>query len=237
MRRFFSPQPLSASRVLLTGEEAHHLLHVSRIRPGESVVLFDGRGGEYTARLLTGSADSAELELDRHHPDDRLPTTRLVLACAIPKGSHMDTLVQMTCELGVTSLVPMLTQRSVVQGGAGKLEHWRRIVVESCKQSGRNRLMTVEPPTPFGQVLGLTDDTGLKFILSTQPQGNKLADSLRTARAQSVLMLVGPEGGFTDEELSAARECRFLPVSLTPATLRVETAAVTGSTLVLLMLG
>jgi 16S rRNA (uracil1498-N3)-methyltransferase len=237
MRRFFSPQPLSGTRCLLTGEEAHHLLHVSRIRPGESVILFDGRGGEYSASLVSASSGAAELELGPHNPDDRLPATTLVLASAIPKPAHMDALVQMTCELGVTTLIPMLTHRSVVQGGPGKIDHWRRIVVESCKQSGRNRLMTIEPPTPFDQVLRSPRGPRLSFLLDPQPSAPLLVDQLRAAPARTVLILVGPEGGFTDDELSAARQAGLVSVRLGPSILRIETAAVAASSLVLLVGG
>lgn len=238
MRRFFCQEPIGGARVVLTGEEAHHLLRVDRIRIGETVTLFDGLGGEHVARLAAAGGASAELDIVEHHPEDRLPATRLVLACAMGRGRHMDALVQMTCELGVAALWPVVTRRSVVRGGEGKIEHWRRIVVESCKQSGRNRLMEVEPPMQLPAALARA--SGHKFVLSTETGTRPLPELLTEAtggRPAEVALLVGPEGGFTEEEVSAAARSGFAPAGLTPTVLRIETAAVAASALVLLTLG
>jgi 16S rRNA (uracil1498-N3)-methyltransferase len=236
MRRFCSQQPITGSEVLLTGTEAHHLLHVNRVQVGESVILFDGTSGEYVAKVVEASKTSARLEIVQRLGHNRMPATDITLLTAIAKGSRMDVLVQMTCELGVGTLVPVLTSRSVVKPGANKVEHWRRIVLESCKQSGRNLLMTIENPLPLCDAVVQPRTDTLKLLLSTAQDVRPIADLLNP-RPKKVALLVGPEGGFTEDELRAAEGAGFLPVSLGQSTLRIETAAVCASAVVLTTLG
>ena len=232
MRRFFSSQPIAGPEVILTGPEVHHLLHVDRIQVGEKLILFDGSSCEYLARLVETSRDSVRLELLERLERDRMPAVELTLFAAVPKGRRMDVLVQMSCELGVASLVPLLTARSVVHPGPNKLDHWRRIVLESCKQSGRNLLMTVESPLRLADALAQPRPDSLALLLSTAPDARPLADVLGS-RPSKVVLLVGPEGGFTDSEVNEMVRAEFVPVSLGPATLRVETAAVAAAAIVL----
>lgn len=236
MRRFSSQQPITGTEVLLTGPEAHHLLHVNRVQIGESVVLFDGTSGEYVAKLVEASGKSARLEILQRLEHNRMPTTDLTLLTAVPRGPRMDVLVQMTCELGLRTLIPIVTSRSIVNPGPNKIDHYRRIVIESCKQSGRNVLMTVEPPVRLCDALVQPRPDALKLLLSTVTDVRPIADLLNP-RPAKVVLLVGPEGGFTEDESAAAVGAGYLSASLGQSTLRIETAAVCASAVVLTTLG
>ncbi len=236
MRRFYSPEPVTGSRVVLSGAEAHHLLHVDRLRVGQDVILFDGTAGEFLARLVEVRDADAHLEILQHLERNRLPVTELTLLTAVPKGWRMDVLVQMTCELGLRTLVPVITSRSVVRPGANKLEHWRRIILESSKQCGRNLLMDLLAPLPLAEVLDQPRPETTAVLLSTAGNATPITGILDQHPAK-VVLLVGPEGGFTEEEERRAESAGFLPVSLGPSTLRVETAAVCATALVLTTLG
>lgn len=228
MPRFHLP-PESWQAGTLTGDEARHLSQVLRIKPGETVTVFDGRGRRAVAEVLTVSRDHVSLKTgDSLTPPAPLPA--ITLAQAIPKGKNMDLIVQKSVELGIAAIQPLVTKNTVVQPGEGKSDKWRRTALEACKQCGQDTLPQITDPLPFDRWLasgaGVPPAADhLRLIASLAPGAKPLREILHAhPGTTAATLLVGPEGDFTPEETTAALAAGFLPVSLGSIVLRVETA-------------
>jgi 16S rRNA (uracil1498-N3)-methyltransferase len=222
--RFYTPDPLGPGEYVLAGPEAHHLATVRRFDPGARLTLFNGDGFDYPADVV--SVDRRQAVLAVHAPvavDRELPID-LVVAAALPKGDRADFLVEKMTELGVTRFVPLITARSVVVPKANAVEKFTRGVIEASKQCGRNRLMAVDPPRRWGELIGLAGLPPSRFVLHTGPGLAALSGDVG-----GVAVAVGPEGGFTDEEIGQATAAGWIPASLGPRVLRIETAAVAAA--------
>lgn len=232
-QRFFSDTPITGDAAALTGTEAHHLLHVMRAKEGDEVTLFDGSGAEFEATIAKcGRAEVLCQVLEKHEIDRELPFA-LTLGVAMPKGDRQKWLIEKTVELGVTCLVPLITDQTIVKVKSSALEKLRRGVIEASKQCGRNRLMSIDEPMLFADFLKQTDEeanakeTTDKLIAHpaiAHPGGVELS-SLRTNSGNDAVVVIGPEGGFTDEEVSQATSDGWKPISLGTRILRIETAA------------
>jgi 16S rRNA (uracil1498-N3)-methyltransferase len=233
--RFFVPEPITSDRVTLGGEEAHHLIHVLRAKAGLAVTLFDGIGSEFAARIERVGRTEVELAIEGCAAVNREPAIELTLATALPKGDRQRWLVEKAVELGVRRLVPLHTERSVAEPLEKALTRLRRTVIEASKQCGRNRLMEIAPPRDWTELcaeagsISVTDPSRRRAV--ADPSGaigaRAWCESLpNAAEVRSVLVAVGPEGGWTDSELELARTHGWDVLSLGPRTLRVETAAV-----------
>ncbi len=222
--RFFCSRPIATDRVTLDGAEAHHLLHVMRASVGNTVTLFDDSGAEFLARVETlGRSDAGLRIIERREVDRELPFP-LTVGVALPKGDRQKWLVEKLTELGVTTLVPLETERGVAQPVAAALERLRRAVVESSKQCGRNRLMRIAKPQAWGDWLSQDQQAHWRRLVA-HPGGAALCEvDLITPLATQ--LAIGPEGGLTDVELTAAVAAGWQQVDLGPRILRVETAAV-----------
>ena len=224
--RYFVEPPIVGDRATLVDSEAHHLLHVMRAKPGLEVVLFDGLGAEFPARVERLSRAAVELAiLDRQEIDRELPF-HLTLGVALPKGDRQKWLVEKLVELGVTRLVPLATERGVAQPAAGSLARLRRGVIEASKQCGRNRLMQVAEPLSWSDFISSDDEMATKLIAHPGAESESLA---AVELHDAVSIAIGPEGGFTDQEVALARTTGWRPVQLGPRILRVETAAVAAA--------
>lgn len=228
--RFYYPSLPKEGEVWVKGDEAHHMLHVLRLKPGQRVYLFDGRGMEATARILETWKDKARLEVEDSAQINREARVAITLAFSIPKGHRAEMLVEKACELGVRGLVPIECQRSVVklkQEGSKKLEKWRRIAVEASKQCGRTYVTEVEGMTSFSVLLEETRRHELALLASPGPDARPLKEVVREhPEIQTLLCITGPEGGFTAEEVERARGAGCLEVGVGPRILRAETAAI-----------
>jgi 16S rRNA (uracil1498-N3)-methyltransferase len=228
--RFYYPPLPKEGEVWVGGVEAHHMLHVLRLKPGQRVYLFDGKGMEATGRILETLKDRARLEIEAYAHVDREAKVAITLAFSVPKGHRAEVLVEKACELGVRRLVPILCQRSVVKlkpEGSQKLEKWRRLAIEASKQCGRTYVTEVEGVTPLPVLLEETGRHGLALIASPGPGGRLLQEVVREHPGiKNLLCITGPEGGFTEEEVEKARESGCLEVGLGPRILRMETAAI-----------
>ncbi len=220
--RYFVERSITGDRATLTDSEAHHLLHVMRAKPGTQVVLFDGSGYEFPAQVEKLSRSTVELSVwGREEVDRELPVA-LTLGVALPKGDRQKWLVEKLVELGVTRLVPLVTERGVAQPVEKALARLQRSVIEASKQCGRNRLMQIAEPLPWKEFLEQGEATSTRLFAHL---GETVA--LRDCeRAGSLWCAVGPEGGFSDEEARQAREAGWQAVDLGQRVLRVETAAV-----------
>ncbi len=238
MHRFFiSPELWNPSALTLAGSEAHHARDVLRMRVGEKLVLFDGRGHEITAEIVDLGGD--KIGLKKLHEAETPPLQcRMVLAQAIPKGKNMDLIVQKAVEIGAAEIAPIISDRTIVQidreNTAQKQSKWRQIAVEAAKQCGQNWVPHVHAPRKLSQLFSSAADESfdLRLIGALQPGARHLKKVLadysseHQRRPRSVLMLVGPEGDFTPAELSLARRHGCQPITLGPIVLRVETAAI-----------
>ena len=218
-------------RVVLAGAEARHLSSVLRLGPGDPVELFDGQGVWARAEIVGESRREVELvvhELEHEPPGDG---PEVVLATAVPKGDRVRSLVEKATELGVDRLVPLRTQRSVVHPRDGKQKKMRQAVISACKQCGRNRLMQIDPLTAWTDLLAVGDQS----LVMAQRGGLAAIGELEKSLDQStgsLVLCVGPEGGWTDQELAAAVEMGATMIGLGRHVLRIETAAVALASLV-----
>lgn len=222
--RFFTPQPLGIGPVTLDGDEAKHLATVRRFGPGDRVTLFNGDGHEYPATVTEAGKRSVALAIHAVEAPIRERAIPLTVAAAIPKGDRCDFLIEKLVELGVTTFIPLISERSVVIPKSDKREKWERAVIEASKQCGRNVLMRVDDPTPWDGLLQRLTNITARFVLHT---GHGLQPLTRSNEAAWIA--VGPEGGLTESEVSAAVEAGWQLRSLGPRTLRMETAAIAAA--------
>jgi 16S rRNA (uracil1498-N3)-methyltransferase len=201
------------------GDEARHLVRVMRCRVGDEVVAFDGRGTSWRARVASIGRDEAVLDLGAAVVEAATRDAPLTLAVALPKGDRQKWLVEKLTELGVPRLVPLVTTRGVAEATPAAVERLGRSVIEACKQCGRDTLMAIAEPRTVAEVVAAHRATG--GIVVADRGGAPLAGFDRP-----VVALVGPEGGFTAEELAAVEAAGGRRVSLGPHVLRIETAAI-----------
>jgi 16S rRNA (uracil1498-N3)-methyltransferase len=220
--RYFSSERIAGSHVTLAGSEAHHLLHVLRAKVDMPVELFDGTGAEFDAKVAALGRSTVELAVQQRREVDRELPHPLTLGVPLPKGDRQRWIVEKAVELGVTRLVPLHTARSIAAGdkAADKLD---RYVIEASKQCGRNRLMEIAAPHTWSQWLRAPDDAGARRLIA-DPTGQSVT-SLGDRSQCPTWAAVGPEGGLTPEELTAARMAGWDITSLGPRILRIETAA------------
>lgn len=226
--RFYQDTELAVGHAVELDERAHrHAVQVLRLRVGEAVILFNGRGGEYCGRLSAVERRSARVTLESFEAREPESPLRITLAQGIAKGDHMDFSLQKSTELGVSMIQPVVTERTVGRWEArrldNKLEHWRGIVVSACEQSGRTRIPCIEDPISLAEWLGRAGPGGTRIVLDPGA-GHSLAEVARP-ETDEVAVLIGPEGGLTGAEVDAAGDAGFTRVRLGQRVLRTETAA------------
>ena len=234
VRRFLMEGRLTGpGRVYLTGSEAHHARNVLRLTPGDEVLLMDGFGSQYRARLTALHPGGVELEALEEEQAPEEPSLKLTLGLALLKSDHMDLVVQKGTELGLHTLAPLTSARTKVrlsrERAKQKVERWREISRQSLKQCGRSRPVQIDPVAGLDDFLEHADSMSLRIILHTEGGPGKWASlgdlCSRGERPLSATVLVGPEGGFTAEEASLAVRAGFEPVRMGPRIMRGETAA------------
>jgi 16S rRNA (uracil1498-N3)-methyltransferase len=220
--RFYINSDLAPGPAELYGDEAHHLAAVCRVRPGDAVCLFNGDGHDYPARVEAVQKRVVTLHVTGVVKADRELPFRLEVAAALPRGDRAQVMVEKLTELGVTAFVPLQTGRGVVQPRENKLDRLQRHVIEASKQCGRNVLLSVEPPAEWAEYCRRPGLPARRLL--AHPGGGALSTS---GGSTDVAVAVGPEGGFTDEEVGQALDAGWALAGLGPRILRVETAAVT----------
>jgi 16S rRNA (uracil1498-N3)-methyltransferase len=218
--------PIAGQQVRLEGAEAHHLLHVMRGAVGETVMLFDGSGAEFIGIIEKLHRSEVELRITERREVDRELPFQLTVGVALPKGDRQKWLVEKLTELGVTTLVPLETQRGVAQPSSAAIERLARTVIEAAKQCGRNRLMRIAQPQSWNAWIDCQLEKGeAECRLIAQP-GGKPFRQIQFAPRASYRLAIGPEGGLTDSEVSAVVHAGWHLVELGPRILRIETAAI-----------
>jgi 16S rRNA (uracil1498-N3)-methyltransferase len=220
--RFLLESPPHDGRATLTGDEARHLARVLRAKVGDEIRAFDGGGREWPAQVAAIDRDKISLTVGAALPPQLGPARPLTIAVALPKGDRQKWLVEKLTELGAKELVPLVTERGVAEATASAQARLARGVIEACKQCGRNTLMQIAVPATLEAVANRHPDA-LRLI--AHPGGRPLDDVLRT-NAGEIVAAVGPEGGFTPDEIAAAERLGYQRVSLGPHILRIETAAI-----------
>ena len=224
--RLFSDQPLLVStEVVLEGSAAQYLGKVLRARVGDSVILFDGQGQQGTATIKAIAKHSVSAQLDTITTPQTESSLQTHLGLCLSKGDRFDWAIQKATELGVSSISPLYSTRVDFtvppERLAKRLSHWQHIVTSACEQSGRVRIPTVNAPTSLTHWVSETL-ADVKLVLHCDVHGT----SPLAAKPQSVALLIGPEGGLTDEEVATAERHHFQPWQLGPRILRTETAPV-----------
>ena len=231
MPRFFVDAAYETGDVLSLPEEVARHVQVLRLQTGDALTLFNGRGGQHTARLVEVGRRSALVEVGAFESVEAEPPYRITLAQGVAGGEKMDWLVEKAIELGVTRVAPLVTARGVVRLSAERASrrhaHWQGIARAACEQCGRNRLPEIEPARDLAkwlETLPARDDrSALRYMLS--PRATIAFDALpRTAPNAEVTLLIGPEAGLAPDEEDAAIAHGFTPLSLGPRVLRTETA-------------
>jgi 16S rRNA (uracil1498-N3)-methyltransferase len=237
--RVYVEAPLAAgSRARIEGSAANHVLRVLRLAPGDPLTVFDGRGGEHAARIGGLDKSGVTIEVGEHRPVERESPLEVTLAQGVSRGERMDLVVQKATELGVRRIVPVLTERTVVRVDAkqraARLHHWQGVAVAACEQCGRNTVPRIGPPVTVSELLSAGDDGSLRLVLT--PGGEASVRDL-TAGPGGVTLLIGPEGGLSQDEHQAAIRAGYRPLGLGPRVLRTETAAIAAIAAIQLQLG
>ncbi len=212
--------------VALPEQASAHVSRVLRMRTGDALTVFDGRGGEYAAEIATIAKKEVTLRLGAHSPTERESPLAVTLIQGLARGDKMDYIIQKATELGVARIIPVATARGIVQldddRGDRKWQHWRAVAASACEQCGRNRLPEIVPPCSLEQLWQSHTLPSLRLLLS--PHARTGIASALIPRPTELAVLIGPEGGLDPEEESRAVAVGFRQTTLGPRVLRTETA-------------
>ena len=233
LARIYQQQPLNSGKLIhLSKEAAHHLIRVLRLDVGAEFILFNGEGGEFKAHITSVQKSSVSAQIDAFNPINSESSLQIILAQTIIRPEKMDYVLQKSVELGVTHIIPLITERCLLpklspERWEKRLAHWQAIMINACEQSGRTKIPTVARAVTFKTALDQIK-ADIRIILApnatqTLPQ---LAKSCHCAA-----VLVGPEGGWATSEMNSALAAGYLPLQLGPRILRTETAGLVALTL------
>ena len=244
MRYFFvEPAALQKPVVAIEGSEVRHIKNVLRLKPGDKIRVFDGEGFEYDASIDRFCADRVEIKIGRKFPGTKESPVQIAVAQALLKEKKMDRLLRHLCELGVTRWIPFICDRSVPKPGEKRLsaraDRWNQIVKESCKQCQRSKLPEIITTLTFEDLLayGQSCDLTIVFYENESAKLKSLMAQNSPATPRKILLILGPEGGFSDQEIENARAAGCLVAGLGSRILRAETAAIAACTLTQFLYG
>ncbi len=225
--RLYINQILKAEQeIVLAKDAAHYLVNVLRLRIGAELILFNGQGGEYRARLIAIDKKAAKLQILEYHDIERESKLELTLIQAISRPEHMNYTIQKAVELGVTRIVPLISKRSppIDKNKIHKREQqWQKVIINACEQCGRNRLPILDEVQTLTTYLA--DKQQLEHCIVLAPEAKHSISKLEIDK--KITILIGAEGGLTEEEIQDAIEAGYLDVGLGSRILRTETAAIT----------
>jgi len=226
--RVYVEAPLAAGeRMTLSGDAANHIARVLRLRVGDPLTLFDGRGGEYAAQVTEFQGGKVIAAVGEHHAIERESALEITLLQGIARGDRMDTIVQKATELGVTRIVPVINERSVVkitrETAHRKHAHWRAVAIAACEQCGRNRLPEIAQPQSFVDASHVDTKSSTRYIMLAP--GAAVALLTAASGPAPIALLIGPEGGLSPVEVDIATRAGFSACSVGPRILRTETAS------------
>ena len=230
-RLFVEPAKLTDEVVVLADEDHRYLTRVLRLGVDDTVTLFDGKSVEATARITRVGPRALELKIEERHAVSAIDRPHVTVIQALAKGDKLDLVVQKATELGAARIIPVTTTRAIQRLDANTLRtmsrrsRWQKIAREAARQSGRLDVPEVEAVTALTTAMQASPKDALKLLLWEGARQTTLRSVLPDEPPQQIVIAVGPEGGFTVEEVEAARHAGFTPVGLGPRILRTETAA------------
>ena len=241
MRRFFIPETVAkGATAIITGSDARHIRNVLRMKPGDPIFLFDGYGSDYHAKIVALSANRIEVVIKEKHPSKTESPTEIILAQAVLKDRKLDEIIRQITELGVTTVIPFLAHRSVSRPDPEKFAarriRWQKIAREALKQCGRSQAPDIRDVVSFEEMLAQTRTAGTK-ILFWENEPIPLTPGQVPSGPKTVAVIMGPEGGFTKEEVAQAASFGYQTAGLGPRILKADTATVTACALVQYLLG
>ncbi len=233
MHRLYCPEEVITGRQIIISqqEQIHYLCRVLRTRVNDDIIVFDGQGHKYYCQIQRITNDKITLLIKEKIKSKPQWKTNLTIACALPKQkSRFDDLVDKLSQLGVDKIIPMITERVIVRWDSDQKQRhhqrWRKIAQTACAQSGRNILPHIEPIKEINQILIGAESCDLKLMPTLMENKQTLRDSVGRRVPKSILVIIGPEGDFTKQELTQAENAGFIPVFLGNLVLRVDTAAI-----------
>jgi len=237
------PEKIKNDRVLIEGEEAFHIAKVLKFNKGEIIPVVDGLGNKYKVAISNISQKSVEGDILTCVRKENEPLVNITLAPALSAGTKMDLVIEKCTEIGVNAFVPILTEKSFVKldkkaKALSKTNRWRKVAIAAMKQSLRSYLPKIHEITEFDEILQKIHEYDLTLVASLERDSKPVREVINSQnKYKNILLLVGPEAGFTSSELERAREYKTVPVSLGPRRLRTETASIILVTQVLTLCG
>ena len=229
MKRFYHPGTLEINQnIYLDNLAAHHALRVIRVKVKDRFIVFNGDGYNYKVEVISVEKKKLKINIiskDENHSESQ---TKIILIQSLSTNEKMDWIIQKATELGVNQIAPIYSTRSIIKLDSTradkKLMHWQQVLISACEQSGRSRIPQINKPISFIQALEKPEfkEKALKLILT--PDGQTSLENLDPLNNKDIILLIGPEGGFSEEELKLANDYKFTSLKLGPRTLRTETA-------------
>jgi len=244
MRRFFIEQTkITSTKIFITGSDATHIKKVLRMKSGDRIGLFDGRGFEYEARIENLLAGSVEVSITKRFFSASESPVQIIVAQALLKDKKMDILARQLTEIGITKLIPFTSVRSVSRPDKKRLsarrKRWEKIAIEALKQCRRGHVTEIGETITFNDIIKIDDECDLKLVF-WENESKPISDAVQQVHdrhCRKILAVLGPEGGFSEKEIEDARACGFATASLGPRILRAETAAVAACTILQYIFG
>jgi 16S rRNA (uracil1498-N3)-methyltransferase len=244
MRHFYlDPSEATKSSLYIKGSEAHHIKNVLRLKPGDHLKLFDGAGYEYEAVISNFDGEAVAVEIQRKRRIPVISGARIFVAQAFLKEKKMDDLVRKLTELGIAGWIPFFSQRSIARPDKrrldGRIQRWNRIATEALKQCRRKNMLEISRSLSFDEVLEFGKNHDLKIVFwenETVPVSRELSSKIDHP-LKSILVMLGPEGGFANQEIEKARRAGFVTAGLGPRILRAETATLAACALIQYLFG
>jgi len=236
-RIFLNESSLLKRPVVIEHEKAHYLFSVLRCRAGDRLIVTDEKGKSYTAQILTASKKEVTADITGDHVIKTESGLSITLLQGLLKGEKMDFVIQKTTELGVSALIPVITERSQIKE-TRKLPRWKKIAEEAARQSGRSFVPEIFEPFDFEEIFNCPDLLAKEGMLFWEKGGQKLsAVTSRLRHADRLSLFIGPEGGFSEKEVITASEKGFFTTTLGQRILRAETASIAAVSIIQYALG
>jgi len=234
MSKFFiSPESIQGDLALISGLEAHHILDVMRLKKGDQIEAFDGEGAFYQGRIIDTTNKKVKIKIQAVRKALKTSRLKVTLIQALPKKNKMDYIIEKCTELGIDSIIPLQTTRTIVklkkERQIMRQRRWERIARAAAKQCGRSVIPQIKRLSSWSAILSALDNFDLKLLPCLSQEAQKIKDVLRIQkRTKSIAIFIGPEGGFTPQELTQAKDAGCLAVSLGANVLKSDTAAVSA---------
>jgi 16S rRNA (uracil1498-N3)-methyltransferase len=229
MHRFYVSQKIVGLSIIISDDGCvHHIKNVLRLQIGDKVTIFDGDGDEHIC-IITGLEKNQAL-MDKISTKKARPELyKITIACALPKKSKMDEIIDKLTQLGVYAIVPLITERVILkinENTDSRLERWRKIALNAAEQSQRNRLPQILPVTSFKDLLARSNQYNLKLLPTLEGERTSIRDVIPIPVSTSILVVIGPEGDFSPQEVRQSIDSGFIAISLGENVLKVDTAAI-----------